>query len=372
MYLTPFDHFMKVASTEALVHGGPPGMPGVNPGWADSDGAEASNTDFALMRAQQNSAPILATPDADGGAGYSHPPAGMSPNVQAHTDVKMATIIAEAEAFADLCYNDIKQAALGDVVNSARAMGGRAVNAVKSVAAPYGHLARDARRFAGEDLAAARSAIRGGADRALGYAHLARDAGRFAANDIGRAVAPIGNAVRDPRVAAGLGVAAGAAALGAGAYAARRFGPQVAEAGSALAGSARQMGGAAMERLSGARNALMGVKEPTLGDTVTTKAQEVWGQAHDRLTAAQSGVQEAAGKAQAYLQNGVTSALESARSAIAQHPVAAAGIGVGAVGGAAGLGVLANRQMEEHKKSAALAEADELGRIYALQQLGLL
>lgn len=337
MYLTPFDHFMKTASTEALVHGGPPGMPGVNPGWADSDGAEASNTDFALMRAQQNAAPILATPDADGGAGYSHPPAGMSPNVQAHTDIKMATIISEAEAFADHCYREIKEAAFRDHVNNAAAaaqqFGGRVVDAGhRAAAAAAPHVARAtaaAQDLGGRAMAAGRQYAGQAAAAAAPYVA----EGRARLGDAGQALT--GNA---PRTATEHLAAAGGLAAG-----------QVRSGLDAASARAAELGGVASAHMS---NIMAGAQE--------------------RLTAVHAATAEAAGKAQAYLQNGVNNSLEATRAAIAQHPVAATGIGVAGVAGLAGAGVLMNRQMQEQRKQAALAEADELGRLYALEQLGLL
>lgn len=312
MYLTPFEHFIKSASTEALVPGGPPGMPGVNAAWGDSDGAEASNSDIALLRQQQNAAPILATPDADGGAGYSHPPAGVSPNVQAHQDVKMAMVIREAEAFADLCYNDIKQA--GTTAKRVYDAAGRAGRATVDAA-------RGAAQFAG--------------DVAAPYAAQARqDMGRLG-DWAGQKAAP---------------------AMAAGREGVTRLG----EAREALMGRAPRT---PLQHLDAAGG---------LGGIASAKASEIWSHASDRMAQAQAGASEAMGKAQQYVQNGVSSAMESARAHAAQHPYAAAGIGVGVLGaGGVGAGVMMNRAAEQ-QKAAALQEASEMGRAYALQQLGLL
>lgn len=111
MSLSPFDHFMQKSAVDALV----PGQVGAGPnpgtlGTMDSDSATATNTDLAMQRFMQGSVPILSAPDADGGAGYSHPAPGTSPSLQMFADVKAAAIRSEAQAFAEQVYMEAKQA----------------------------------------------------------------------------------------------------------------------------------------------------------------------------------------------------------------------------------------------------------------------
>lgn len=126
MSLSPFEHFLQKQAVDALV----PGQVGAGPnpgttGSMDSDPSQASNSDIAMMRMQQGAAPIISRPDADGGAGYSHPAPGTSPSLQMFADVKAATIKSEAQQFAEQVYWQAKQANFLE----------RGANAVKGVVA---------------------------------------------------------------------------------------------------------------------------------------------------------------------------------------------------------------------------------------------
>lgn len=170
---TPFDVYASMlnkSAADALV----PGQVGAGPnpgttGSMDSDMAEASNTQLALQRFAQGEAPVLSNPSADAGAGYSTPPAGVSPSLQMFADVKAASIVNEGRAFANYVYEQVKTAA-------------------------------QAEKAAASTFQAPKPLV---------------DAGNWAANQATRVGQAMATHANNPAVAAGAGVAGGVA-LGAG------------------------------------------------------------------------------------------------------------------------------------------------------------
>lgn len=234
---TPFDVWlhdqMNKSAVEALV----PGQVGAGPnpgttGSMDSAPEEATNTDLALQRYQQGAAPILASTDADGGAGYSHPAPGTSPSLQMFADVKAAAIIGEGEAFADRIYMEMKQANVANIAakvrgavsdvrtmagNAAAKMTGRTHNPQAPVQSPQGHLAnmaQGAQRKAQEAMAGAQAGaqrLQGQAGEAIGKAREFVDQG--VRNAVNRGAA---EAAQHPYAAMGIGAGAVAGAGTAG------------------------------------------------------------------------------------------------------------------------------------------------------------
>jgi ElaB/YqjD/DUF883 family membrane-anchored ribosome-binding protein len=235
MSLSPFEHFLQTKqAVDALV----PGQVGAGPnpgttGSMDSDPMQASNTDISMMRMQQGAAPIISRPDADGGAGYSHPAPGTSPSLQMFADVKAASIKKEAQEFAESVYWQAKQANFME----------RGANAVKGVvakatgrsaqmtAAPAGagqvpglSVADHARHLAGQaqahTTAGAQAAqvgiadVRQQASEAMAKARQYVDQGTQNAVQRGAMAAH-----NEPYAAIGIGAAAAAAAGGGGALA---------------------------------------------------------------------------------------------------------------------------------------------------------
>jgi len=237
--LTPYDLYKQAA--DALV----PGQVGAGPnpgttGQMDSDPAQASNTQMALQRFAQAEAPVLSQPQADAGAGYSTPAPGVSPSMQMHADVKAASVIAEAEAFAEHVYLLNKQAGLREslakgvgalnhklnppapgFVDQART----AVNQAGSVLSDHAQAAMGHMQNLGEQVAGraqhAQQVMQEGAASAAGHARAAvENAGKAVdqgvRNAVGRAAAAAG---QHPYMAMGLGATGVAAAGAAGAAA---------------------------------------------------------------------------------------------------------------------------------------------------------
>ena len=333
--MTPFDVFQSAMAQKAAADALVPGQVGygVNPGTTgmlDSDPTTATNTDTALVRAQQSSAPIVSRPDADGGAGYSHPAPGVSPSMQMHADVKAAAVAYEAEDYANALYLQAKTAGkVGDALGAAKAHGAQVIAGAKSLGSKAQAVGQQAAGYAqqGAQMAQQGAAAAGqafqGAKAQLGQARL--------------------NAQMDPT-----------------------FGPMAQKVlGSPSMGD--QVGYHAGRFMDGMQHAV----------------QSAGAQAQAAGAHLQAGVREHAGRAQQavsnaaqWAQDGVNNTVNQAAALAQQHPLAATGVAVGSVGAAAGGGVLAANLMAarqgQAQKQASVDEAAQMGHLFALQQLGLL
>lgn len=316
MNFTPYDLYKQ--AVDALVPGqvGAGANPGTT-GQMDSDPNEATNTNLALQRFAQAQAPVLSNTDADGGAGYAHPAPGLMPGMQMHADVKAASIIEEAQAFAEHVYLLNKQASAKDM----------AYNAAKKT---YGVVAGAAPAFVERHPGAAAAAVGGAA--ALGY-----------------------------------GAYRGAKALA-------EHGPDMVQGAKAMA---QRVPGMAADAVSAVRSRLPGAAagqlpthaEPTGLAQMGQQVQEHIGRA--QAYAAQHAGQlrdqasSAITNAANYTQQGMRNAANQAKQFQAQHPIAAPAIGAGALAAAGGAGYMAY----QNSKEASLNEAAEMGRQFALQQI---
>jgi ElaB/YqjD/DUF883 family membrane-anchored ribosome-binding protein len=323
---TPFDLFQAAMNQKQAVDALVPGQVGygANPGTLgslDSDPMQASNTDISLLRSQQSAAPIISRPDADGGAGYSHPAPGVSPSMQMFADVKAASIIEEARQYAEAVYFQAKTA--GRV--------GAALDAAKNVAGNVAAGARNLGAQAQPHLDRARAGAQGlaqGAQEAYGAAGSALNGARIqVANNpyVGNMAGAMG-IHSTPMESAGYHMSNAMDAVG------------------QMAGQAKQKAMAGMA-------------------STQARVQQGFGQA-----------QQAASNAASYVQQGAQNAADAGAAAASQHPMAAMGIGAASLAAAGGGGVLGGQVMAarqaEASKNASLNEAAEMGRLFALQQMG--